>query len=148
MAKDSWYKSFRETYIDLHVAYLAVLRLRHQRKDSLELVIQKDMEKKDPFEMGSPIGGDAAKRWQALWAKHDCDDLNKQAFLAVAEAQQNHWKSWTAFMDKCPPEFGKFKINVPVDEYKMTATTVTRDTMMQRAKVLGKAWLLRVKGEI
>ena len=86
--------------------------------------------------------------WCLTLTYADSPDEPLDNFLAVAEAQQNHWKSWTAFMDKCPPEFGKFKINVPIDEYKMTATTVTRDTMMQRAKVLGKAWTLRVKGEI
>ncbi|GEM_PF-2039404 len=138
--KDSWYNKFREAYMDLHAAYLAVLRLRHQRHDSLPLVIERDMNREDPFGKGNPAAKDAVKRWHALWEKHACGDANQQAFSAVTDALKQHYHSWSEFMKTCPPDLKKFKIDVPYDTYMMTATTMSRGTLEKRARVLSEAW--------
>jgi hypothetical protein len=147
MSKDSMIKVFRDAYVDLHVAYLALLRLRNERKQALVLVIQKDMERKDPFNMEHPAAEEAVKKWQEVWKGNECGDVSTQAFKAVSESIGNHWRSWTAMMDLCPPDFRKFKIDLPYDSYKLTATTLSRETLVQRAKVLREAWKHQVKGD-
>ena len=147
MSKDSMIKTFRDAYVDLHVAYLALLRLRNRRKMALELVTQRDMEKKDPFNMAHPAADEAVKKWQELFKKYDGGDIDTQIMEAVSEAIGNHWKSWTAMMELCPPDFRKFKIDLPYDSYKLTATTLSRETLVQRAKVLTEAWKHQVKGD-
>jgi hypothetical protein len=147
MSKESMIKTFREAYIDLHVAHLALLRLRNQRKMALPLVVAKDMERKDPFAMAHPASEEAVKKWLDLWKKLDGGNVETQTMEAVSEAIGNHWKSWTALMDLCPPDFRKFKIELPYDSYKLTATTLSRETLAQRAKVLTEAWKHQIKGD-
>ncbi len=147
MSKDSWYKAWKEAYIDLHVAYLGVIRLRHHRNQALELVIQRDMQREDPFRMASPSGKDAVRKWLGLWQKHECDSLTKQVMAAAAEALQNHWNTWSTLMDLCPPDFRKFRIEVPQSDF-VTSTAVSRGTLEQRAKVLAEAWKRNIKGEL
>ncbi|MHC4601088.1 MAG: hypothetical protein ACYS47_19005 [Planctomycetota bacterium] len=146
MAKGSFYKAFRDAYIDLHVAYLALLRMRHARKDSLELVVKKDMENVDPFHMQSPAGPDAVKKWNAIWAGNDNIEPMARAMACVTETMARHWKSWSAFMDLCDPDLKKFKIDVPFDSYMLTATTISRGTLEKRARVLKEGWKRHVKG--
>lgn len=147
MAKTSWYTAFREAYLDLHTAYLALLRMRHERHQSLAMVIQKDMENADPFGLANPAGPDAVKRWLALWNKHESAGRAAQAMAAVSEAMANHWKSWSTFMDMCPPDLRKFKIDMPFDTYMMTATTISRGTLEKRARVLKEAWKRQARGD-
>lgn len=147
MAKDSFYKAFRDAYIDLHVAYLALLRMRHQRRNSLELVIQKDMENTDPFKMESPAGADAVKKWKAIWNNDDNIEPMARAMSCVTATMASHWKSWTAFMDLCDPELRKFKIDMPLDSYMLTATTMSRGTLEKRARVLKEGWKRYIKGK-
>ncbi|MHC5039237.1 MAG: hypothetical protein ACYTHM_18170 [Planctomycetota bacterium] len=147
MARGSWFRSFKEAYIDLHVAYLALIRMRNERKNALPLVIQNDMEREDPFDMKSPSGPDAVKRWKDVWVRHEDDNKSKQAMAAVTETMANHWKSWKAFMDLCPPDLKKFKIDLPFDSYMLTATTISRGTLEKRARVLREAFKRHVKGK-
>lgn len=147
MSRDSWYKAWKEAYIDLHAAYLGVVRLRHHRNQSLELVIQRDMEREDPFRMASASGKDGARKWLSIWQKHECGNLTKQVMAAAAEAIQDHWASWSALMDLCPPDFRKFKIEVPQSDF-VTSTAVSRGSLEQRAKILAEAWKRNIKGEL
>jgi hypothetical protein len=145
MARDSWYKAWREAYLDLHAAYLAVLRVRHQRNQSLELVIQRDMEREDPFKMKSASGKDGVKRWREIWGKHAGKDVKSQVMSACTEAINNHWGSWKAFMDLCPEDLRKYKIDMPQGLF-LTSTAVSRGSLEQRAKVLAEAWKRHIKG--
>jgi hypothetical protein len=147
MARDSWYKAWREAYMDLHAAYLATLRVRHLRQDSLQLVIQRDMEREDPFKMQSASGKDAVARWRSIWARHECGDLKRQVMGACSDAINAHWQSWKNFMDLCPPDLKKFKIDVPQGIF-LTSTAVSRGALEQRAKVLANAWKRHIKGEL
>jgi len=147
MAKQSWYKVWREAYIDLHAAYLAVLRVRHQRNKSLQLVIQRDMEREDPFGMKSASGKDAVQHWIGIWQRHAGQDEKMQVLSACTEAINNHWNSWKAFMDLCPPELRKFKIDMPQGQF-LTSTAVSRGSLEKRATILAQAWKLNIKGDL
>jgi hypothetical protein len=147
MARDSWYKAWRQAYIDLHAAYLGVLRIRHQRNKSLDLVIQRDMENEDPFRMKSASGKDGAKQWQHIWGKHHGKEMGPRVMAAATEALSSHWDSWSAFMDLCPPDFRKFKIDMPQTTF-VTSTAVSRGSLEKRARVLAEAWKRHIKGEL
>lgn len=147
MARDSWYKLWREAYIDLHAAYLGVLRLRHHRKKSNEHVISRDMGLLDPFGMDSASGSEAVRRWYDIWeAEKGGGDEGGRVMAAASRAIQSHWKSWAAFMELCPPDLRRFRIQVPYDTF-VTSTAVSRGALEQRAKVLSEAWRRHLKGE-
>ncbi|MHC4777558.1 MAG: hypothetical protein ACYTFG_03155 [Planctomycetota bacterium] len=139
MTEGSWISRWREAYIDLHVAYLAVVRMRNMRKQASSELTQRDMFNKDPFYMEGAPGEEAVQKWQELWKKNQSENEMSQTMACVSESMQEHWKSWAAFMELCPDEMKKSKISVPFDDYLMTATTVSRSTLESRAKALAEA---------
>ncbi len=146
MASESWVRIFQEAYIDVHTAYIALQRLRHLRKNTSAEVMQRDLEKKDPFGLGKVPGDEAVKKWSSIWEENEHDNPMARAMACVTACMQNHWKSWSAFMDLCPPDLKKHKISVPFDDYLLTATTVSRSTLETRARVLAEARDRHLKG--
>jgi len=147
MAEESWTKAFNEAYIDLHAAYLALTQLRHLRKGTREEVVSRELGKKDLFGIGNVPADEAIKKWNGIWEKNQNQDQMARVMACITECMQNHWKSWAAFMELCPPDMKKFKIAVPFDGYLLTATTVQRSTLEDRARVLREALDRRARGE-
>jgi hypothetical protein len=143
---DRWHETFHNAYVDLHVAYITLQRMRHERKQSPPDVIERDLGKKDPFGLGAVPGDAALLRWEALWEKTQNDNAMARIMACVTEAMQDHWQSWSAFMEHVPDDLKKFKIAVPFDDYLLTATTVSRSTLEKRAQVLAEARDRRARG--
>lgn len=145
---DSWVTAFQEAYVDLHVAYMALQRMRHERKQSPADVVERELAKRDPFGLKQVPGDAAIRKWAGIWEKNANANLMAHIMGCVTESMQNHWHSWAAFMDLCPPDLKKFKIAVPFDDYLLTATTVQRSTLEKRARVLAEARDRHARGEI
>ncbi|MHC5039132.1 MAG: hypothetical protein ACYTHM_17625 [Planctomycetota bacterium] len=147
MTTESWIRLWREAYIDLHTAYLALMRMRHQRKNSPADLIEKDMKQLNPFYMDGALGGEAVEKWMKIWEENQHDNEAARIMACVTATMQNHWQSWAAFMERCPPDLKKFKISVPFDSYLLTATTVSRSTLEKRAEALAQARERHLKGD-
>jgi hypothetical protein len=148
MSKD-WYRLWREAYEDLHVAYLAVLRVRHWRKKDPQAEVDADMRRLDPFgDIGRECAAGAVEKWHGVWQAHASDEEKRQVMGAATEAIRNHWESWAAFMEVCPPSLRLRKPALALETF-MTATAGVRDSMQIRANVLAEAWSdhLRRSGE-
>jgi hypothetical protein len=139
MSRDLWYSTWQRAYIDLHAAYLGVLRLRHHRKKSAEHDITRDMGLLDPFDMHSASSAYGVRKWSDIWESHKGDDATTRVMSAAAEAIRDHWDSWSDFMNICPHDLRKFKITVPHDAFE-TSTAASREALEQRARVLAQAW--------
>ena len=145
---EGWVTRWKAAYVDLHVAYLALMRMRHQRKDSPADLMERDMRQMNPFYMEGAVGEEAVAQWLEMWEKSDQENPAARAMACVTLSMQKHWESWAAFMDLCPPDMRKHKIAVPFDSYLLTATTVSRSTLEARAKVLVEARERHLKGEV
>jgi hypothetical protein len=142
-----WRKAFNEAYVDLHAAYLGLTRLRHLRRNSPREVVDREMEKEDIFGIGNMPAAEARAKWAGIWEKAKETDPMARVMACITACMQNHWASWAAFMDLCPPDLRKFKITVPFESYLLTATTVTRSTLETRARALREALDRRTRGE-
>ncbi len=130
---------WRQAYLDLHVAYLATLRIRHERRQDPASEMARDMELADPFGLGDENGPDAIRKWQEIWEKHGGGGDMGQVMTAATEAIKNHWDSWADLTKAYPVRFKSTKSFVPADEF-MTSTSASRGTMIERAKLFEEAW--------
>jgi hypothetical protein len=136
---------WRRAYLDLHVAYLATLRIRHERRKDDAQDMKRDMELADPFGLGDDSGEDAVRMWQEIWEKHGGGgDLGK-VMAASTQAIKNHWDSWADLTKAYPDHFKSTKDYVQADEF-MTSTAASRETMQARARTLLDAWEKHCQG--
>ena len=130
---------WRRAYVDLHVAYLAVLQIRHARRKDTPEAAAKDMAIEDPFELGDPSGADAVQKWKTIWESHSAGPEATAVLAAATEAIRNHWDSWADLLKAFPDRFESLAPVVQSDEH-MTSTAASRETFLERGRVLKAAW--------
>ncbi|MHC4779031.1 MAG: hypothetical protein ACYTFG_10690 [Planctomycetota bacterium] len=137
---------WRRAFEDLHVAYLATLRIRHERRGDDADEIGRDMLLQDPFGAGDEGGADSVRKWQDIWEKHGGGGDMGKIMSASTEAIKNHWDSWADLTKAYPDLFKEAKGYVQSDEF-MTSTTASRETMEARARTLREAWEKHCTGD-
>jgi hypothetical protein len=130
---------WKKAYVDLHVAYLAVLRLRHFRKGDDSSDAEPDMSLESPFgDLGGEYAREAVEKWRSVWERHESEDERVRIMGAALEAIRNHTDSWKAFEKICPEDLALSDRGIPLAESCMTETGAVRDAMQERAELLRK----------
>lgn len=139
MSGENLYGQWRQAYVDLHAAYLGVLRIRHARRGDDPMETARDMVLAEPFTLTDPSGADAVKLWQDLWNGQSAPDEMSRALAAATEAIRAHYDSWGKLAAAYADLFKSDRQTVSFNEF-MTSTTASRETLLERAKRLESAW--------